>query len=184
MTLTRSGLVSASALVLLAVTVAGCADPAADPRGGGPLPARSSASAKGYCPLPGERRATPSPCITFNWNQRVAENHAYRSPLPITPEQKTQAAPRAKALAAALGKLADTGTTESGLRAAAAEALGMPTARIEIQGYRFAPLRDVLVGGGEGRVCVNGTVDSSGRADAKVIGRTADGACLPGLGGH
>ncbi|WP_406174868.1 hypothetical protein [Streptomyces sp. NBC_00996] len=89
-----------------------------------------------------------------------------------------------KALAAALRKLAATGTTESAPRAAAAEALGMSAGRIEMQGTRFAPLRDVLVGGGEDRVCVNGTVDSTGRADAEVIGRTADGTCLPGLGGH
>ncbi|MFI6494145.1 hypothetical protein [Streptomyces sp. NPDC050564] len=60
----------------------------------------------------------------------------------------------------------------------------MPAGKIEIQGSRFAPLRDVLVGGGEGRACVNGTVDSGGRADAEVIGRTADGTCLPGPGGH
>ncbi|WP_406174866.1 hypothetical protein [Streptomyces sp. NBC_00996] len=91
MTLTRSGLLSAPALVLLAVAAAGCADPAADPRGGGPHPATS---AKGYCPLPEERRSTPSPCITFDWNQRVAENHAYRSPLPITAGRKALAAPQ------------------------------------------------------------------------------------------
>ncbi|MFG2630720.1 precorrin-3B C(17)-methyltransferase [Streptomyces sp. NPDC048473] len=184
MPLTRPRLIAALPLVLLAVMAAGCADPAADPRVGGPGMAKSSAEPKGYCPLPEERRATPSPCITLDWNQRVAENHAYRSPLPITTEQKQQAAPRAKALAAALRKLEDTGTTEAGLRAAAGDALGLRPEQIEIQGHRFAPLREVLVGGGEGRVCVNGTVDSIGQAEAEAVGRTADGTCLPGLGGH
>ncbi|MFE1963360.1 precorrin-3B C(17)-methyltransferase [Streptomyces sp. NPDC059479] len=180
MPLMRPRLIAALPLVLLAVLAAGCADPAADPRGAGPR----GAEPKGYCPLPEEQQATPSPCITFDWNQRLAENHAYRSPMPITTEQKQQAAPRAKALAAALRKLAGTGTTEAGLRAAAGDALGLRPEETEIQGHRFDPLRDVLVGGGEGRVCVNGRIDSTGQAEAEVVGRTADGTCLPGLGGH
>ncbi|MFD9003640.1 precorrin-3B C(17)-methyltransferase [Streptomyces sp. NPDC059582] len=181
MSQTRTRLVAAPLLLLIAVAAAGCADPSADPRAGG---RGASAEAKGYCPLPEEDGPTPSPCITFDWNQRVAENHAYRSPMPITARQKEQAAPRAERLAAALGKLAATGTTQDALRAAAAEALGLRPDEIEVQGFRFDPLRDMLVGGGEGRVCVNGTVDSTGRATAEVVGRTADGSCLPGLGGH
>ncbi|MEU2288676.1 precorrin-3B C(17)-methyltransferase [Streptomyces sp. NPDC013178] len=181
---TRVRLIAVPSLVLLVALAAGCARPADDPRAGGPGSAASSAAAKGYCPLPEERRATPSPCITFDWNQRVAENHAYREPMPITAEQRAEAEPRARALAAALRKLVDSGTTEAGLRAAAASALGLPPEQIETRGDRFAPLRDALVGGGEGRVCVNGTVDSTGEASAEVVGRTADGACLPGLGGH
>ncbi|MFE4372441.1 precorrin-3B C(17)-methyltransferase [Streptomyces sp. NPDC056835] len=171
-------------LVLAAVVTAGCADPAADPRAvGRPEPTASSA-AKGYCPLPEERRATPSPCITLDWNERLAENHGYREPMSITPEQKGEAAPRAEALAAALGKLVSAGTTEGDLRVVAAGALGVRQEQIEIRGDVSGPLRDVLVGGGEGRVCVNGAVDSTGQADAEVVGRTADGTCLPGLGGH
>lgn len=185
MTRIRPRLVAAPLLVLIAVGATGCADPSADPRANGPgASASSSTAAKGYCPLPEEKGPTPTPCITFDWNQRVAENHAYRSPMPITTQQKAQAAPRAERLASALKKLAATGTTKEGLRTAAADALGMRSEEIEVQGDKFDPLRDMLVGGGEGRVCVNGTVDSAGQATAEVIGRTADGTCLPGLGGH
>ncbi|KPI19718.1 hypothetical protein OK074_7794 [Actinobacteria bacterium OK074] len=182
----RLKLVLASAL--LAVLAAGCADPAADPRAAG----GSSASPKGYCPQPEESgtsastssAASPSPCISSDWNARVAENHAYRQPMDITAEQKAAAQPKADALAKALKKLAADGTTETGLRAAAAKALGLRAAEIEVQGDEFDPLHDVLVGGGRGKVCVNGTVASTGDATAEVIGRTADGTCLPGLGGH
>ncbi|QXE37162.1 precorrin-3B C(17)-methyltransferase [Streptomyces sp. GMY02] len=172
------------ALLLLAVVATGCADPASDPRANGPESRNAPGEPKGYCPLPEEQRATPSPCITFDWDARVAENHAYREPMQITEEQKKQATPRAEALATALRKLAETGTTEDGLRAAAADALGLRPVEIETRGDTFAPLRDVLVGGGEGKVCVNGRVDSTGQAEAEVVGRTNDGTCLPGLGGH
>ncbi|WP_328885525.1 precorrin-3B C(17)-methyltransferase [Streptomyces sp. NBC_00316] len=182
MTWMRPRLVAVLPLALLAVLTAGCADPAAGPRAGGP--AASSAAPKGYCPLPEERRATPSPCITFDWNARVAENHGYREQLPITAAQKEEAAPTAKKLATALAKLADTGTTKDGLRSAAAVALGLRPEQVEMRGDDFAPLRDALVGGGAGRVCVNGTVDNAGHADAEVVGRTVEGTCLPGLGGH
>ncbi|MER5603204.1 precorrin-3B C(17)-methyltransferase [Streptomyces sp. NPDC002265] len=176
----RSRRLTVPVLVLIAVAAASCADPSADPRAG----ETASAAAEGYCPLPEEDGPTPTPCITFDWNQRVAENHAYRSPMPITSLQKQQGAPRAEALTRALRKLAAKGTTEAALRDAAAGALGLRPAQIEIQGFRFDPLRDVLVGGGQGRVCVNGTIDATGRASAEVVGRTADGTCLPGLGGH
>ncbi|MFD5784976.1 hypothetical protein [Streptomyces sp. NPDC126933] len=75
-------------LVLLAVVAAGCADPADDPRAGGPGPPPASAVSKGDCPPPEERRATPSPCIRLDWNDRVAENHGYRKQMPITEEQR------------------------------------------------------------------------------------------------
>ncbi|MFF7215901.1 precorrin-3B C(17)-methyltransferase [Streptomyces sp. NPDC008238] len=166
-------------LVLLAVTVAGCADPAADPRAGG-----RDRSGKGLCPPPQAQPAEPSPCVTVDWNQRVAENHAFRSALPITEEQRRQGAPKAEAPAAALTGLAASGTSQDALRATAARAPALPASRIEVQGGRFDPLRDVLVGGGEGRVCVNGGVDGAGKAHAEVVGRTADGSCLPGPGGH
>lgn len=170
--------------VLLGLAAAGCADPTADPRAPGSGPAASRDGAMGYCPLPEEQRATPTPCITFDWNERVKENHAYREPMAITDEQRAAAAPRAEALGAALKGLAATGTTRDGLRAAVARALGLPAGTIEVRGDGFDPLREVLVGGGEGKVCVNGGVDHAGTASAEVVGRTKDGTCLPGLGGH
>ncbi|MFF7677516.1 precorrin-3B C(17)-methyltransferase [Actinacidiphila glaucinigra] len=179
MTYVRRRFAGTLGLVLLAVALAGCADPAAAPGAGG-----RDRAGKGFCPPPEAPQAEPSPCITFDWNQRVAENHAFRSPLPITEEQRRQAAPKAEALAAALTELAASGTSQDALRAAAARALSLTPDQIELRGARFDPLRDVLVGGGEGRVCVNGSVDGTGKADAEVVGRTADGTCLPGLGGH
>ncbi|MFH0173507.1 precorrin-3B C(17)-methyltransferase [Streptomyces cacaoi] len=176
----------APVLLALLVLTAGCADPSSDPRAAGPATASTAASAeaKGFCPPPEDTRASPSPCISYGWDQRVAENHAYRQAQPITAEQRQQAQPRATALAAALQELAAKGTTLDGLRTAAAEALGLEAPQIEVQGDFLVPLHDMLVGGGEGRVCVNGTVDSSGHATAEVVGRTVEGTCLPGLGGH
>ncbi|MEU4092871.1 precorrin-3B C(17)-methyltransferase [Streptomyces sp. NPDC026673] len=175
----RRRIVGTLALVLIAVAAAGCADPSADPRAGG-----AGRAGKGLCPPPDAQPAEPSPCMTLDWNDRVAENHAFREPMPITEEQKRQSAPKAEALAAALTELAAGGTTQETLRTAAARALGLTSRQIEVRGIHFDPLHDVLVGGGEGRVCVNGTVDAAGKAHAEVIGRTADGTCLPGLGGH
>ncbi|OKK13923.1 precorrin-3B C(17)-methyltransferase [Streptomyces sp. CB02400] len=160
--------------VLLVAVTAGCADTAA-----------RSSEPQGHCPLPEERGPTPSPCVTFDWNQRLAENHAYRERTTITAEQKEAAAPRAEALAAALEEHADAGTTDDGLRAAAAGAVGVPPEGIEIRERGFGvPDRGVLVGGGEGRVCVNGTVDAADRVEVEVVGRTVEGTCLPGEGGH
>ncbi|MER5200129.1 precorrin-3B C(17)-methyltransferase [Streptomyces sp. NPDC002755] len=181
----RYGLGAPVLLALLFLTAA-CADPSSDPRASGsPSDSPSgSAQAKGFCPPPEDTRASPSPCISYGWDQRVAENHAYREAQPITAEQEREARPRATALAAALQELAAKGTTADGLRTAAAEALGLETRQIEVQGNFLAPLRDLLVGGGEGRVCVNGSVDADGHASAEVVGRTVEGTCLPGLGGH
>ncbi|WP_326699915.1 hypothetical protein OG909_23045 [Streptomyces sp. NBC_01754] len=75
-----------------------------------------------------------------------------------------------------------TGTTEDGVRTAAAEAIHVAPERVELRGDDFIALRNPRVGGGEGRVCVNGAVDGTGHAKAEVLGRTADGSCLPGLG--
>ncbi|MFC9270077.1 precorrin-3B C(17)-methyltransferase [Streptomyces zhihengii] len=178
------GAAAALSVVLLSLAAAGCADPASDPRTAGAGPAASRDGAQGYCPLPEEQRATPTPCITFDWNQRVKENHAYREPMAITEEQRAAAAPRAEALGAALKRLAATGTTEDGLRAAVGDALGLPAESVEVRGGGYDPLREIVVGGGEGKVCVNGGVDAAGAASAEVVGRTNDGTCLPGLGGH
>ncbi|MFJ1808061.1 MULTISPECIES: precorrin-3B C(17)-methyltransferase [unclassified Streptomyces] len=172
----------APVLLALLVLAAGCADPSSDPRTAGA--ATASARAKGLCPPPEDTLASPSPCITSDWDQRVAENHAYRQARSLTAEQREVAQPRATALAEVLRRLVAKGTTPDGLRTAAAEALGLEARQIEVQGEVRVPLHDMLVGGGEGPVCVNGTIDSSGHATAEVVGRTLDGACLPGLGGH
>ncbi|MGQ4362863.1 precorrin-3B C(17)-methyltransferase [Streptomyces sp. SAS_272] len=178
--------VGAAFLLALPFLTAACADPSADPRAAGSPSAAASASRspKGFCPPPEDTRAAPSPCISADWDQRVAENHAYRRQQPITAEQEREARPRAKALAAVPQRLAAAGTTADALRTAAATALGLEPDEIEIQGVVLKSLHDVLVGGGEGRVCVNGTVDGSGHASAEVVGRTLDGTCLPGQGGH
>lgn len=167
---TRRRLLAALPFVLLVVVTAGCANTADRPR----------AEPQGYCPLPEEQGPTPSPCITFDWNQRVAENHGYRKRISITAEQKETAAPRAKELTAVLG-----GPVDGGLRAAAAEAIGVRPDRIELRTRGFGvPDHGVLVGGGEGRVCVNGTADAAGHVEVEVVGRTLEGTCLPGEGGH
>ena len=165
----RRRFLAAVPLVLLAVVTAGCAN-AERPR----------AEPQAYCPLPEEQGPTPSPCIPFDWNQRVAENHAYRDRISITAEQKGAAAPRAKALTAVLG-----GPADDGLGAAVAEALGVRPEQVELrrQGYGV-PAHGVLVGGGEGRVCVNGEVDGAGHVEVEIVGRTLEGTCLPGEGGH
>ncbi|MFE4053411.1 precorrin-3B C(17)-methyltransferase [Streptomyces sp. YIM B13518] len=171
---TCTRLLAALPLVLLVAVTAGCADGKT-----------SSSEPQGYCPLPEERGPAPSPCITFDWNRRPAENHAYRERVTLTADQQEAAAPRAKAPATALRKPADAEPTEDGLRAAAADAVGVRPERIEIRTRGFGvPDHGVLVGGGEDRVCLNGTVDAAGRVDVEVVGRTLDGMCLPGEGGH
>ncbi|WP_314220615.1 precorrin-3B C(17)-methyltransferase [Streptomyces zaehneri] len=174
----------APVLLALLVLTAGCADQPSDPRAAASAATSPSGSAKGFCPPPEDTLASPSPCISYGWDQRVAENHAFREAQPITAGQRQAAQPRATALAAALRELADKGTTLDGLRTAAAGALGLEPRQIEVRGDFLVPLHDMLVGGGEGRVCVNGTVDSSGHATAEVVGRTVEGTCLPGPGGH
>ncbi|MFD0428974.1 hypothetical protein ACFQ60_17655 [Streptomyces zhihengii] len=55
------GAAAALSVVLLSLAAAGCADPASDPRTAGAGPAASRDGAQGYCPLPEEQRATPTP---------------------------------------------------------------------------------------------------------------------------
>ncbi|MFD7701387.1 hypothetical protein [Streptomyces caelestis] len=82
-------------------------------------------------------------------------------------------------------KLTDAEAAKDGLRATAADAVGVRPERIEIRTQGFGvPDHGVLVGGGEDRVCLNGTVDATGRVDVEVVGRTVEGTCLPGEGGH
>ncbi|MDJ0342415.1 hypothetical protein QMK19_22035 [Streptomyces sp. H10-C2] len=73
----------------------------------------------------------------------------------------------------------------SAVREAAGHALGVPAAQIEIKAAGYdKPLKNVQVGGGGGKVCVNGTVDTDGAVTTEVAGRTLEGTCLPGDGGH
>ncbi|MGV9688755.1 precorrin-3B C(17)-methyltransferase [Streptomyces sp. NPDC003444] len=174
---------AAAAALLLAVLAAGCADPADDPRA-------SASGAPGggmrYCPSPGEPPSDPSlPCISQDPAQKYAENHAYRKEMEIGEEERAGARGKADALAEALKGLAGKPVGETEVRAAAAAALGLGPNDVEYrQGTPGKVLRDVLVGGGRGKVCVNGQIDSRGNATAEVAGRTMDGTCLPGLGGH
>ncbi|WP_318209939.1 precorrin-3B C(17)-methyltransferase [Streptomyces sp. SJL17-1] len=134
-----------------------------------------------YCPAPNEPPLeTQTPCISQDPAQKYAENHGYRRQMAITEEQRAGAQGEAEALARALRGLAGTSAGEAEVRAAAAAALGLEAHRIE---YRErGPY--IELGGGEGKVCVNALIDEQNRTTAEVAGRTMDGTCLPGLGGH
>ncbi|MFC7928011.1 precorrin-3B C(17)-methyltransferase [Streptomyces cinereoruber] len=169
--------------VLASVLVAGCADPSDDPR------ASASGTPSGgmrYCPSPQEPPIDPSvPCISQDPAQKYAENHAYRQEMEIGEEERAGAQGKADALAEALKGLVGKPVGEVEVRAAAAAALGLEPADVEYRaGTPGKVLKDVVVGGGRGKVCVNGNIDSQGNATAEVAGRTMDGTCLPGLGGH
>jgi hypothetical protein len=173
--------------VLLALAGTGCADRASQT--GQTAPSATPGTAIGYCLEYGTQASpspSPSPCITTSETQRYAENHAYRRRLPITAAQTAQAAPHAAALLTALTKLAASGTAdEAALRSAVVKALGLQANGAEIKGdMSEAPLRYVTVGGGEGRVCVTGAIDGTGKATTEVAGRTLEGTCLEGDGGH
>jgi len=178
-------------VVLLAVGVAvlvrGRTDTASSVGANGASPGGSTGpGGVAYCPGP-EEPPPPSPapsCIPFDWNSRVAENHAYNDEQPLTDAQRAAAQPKATALAAELARLAGKPATETAVRQDAANALGLPLTSIEARGTFDGPLKNILVGGGTGAVCVNGSIDISGKATAEVVGRTMDGTCLPGLGGH
>ncbi|RDG34476.1 precorrin-3B C(17)-methyltransferase [Streptomyces corynorhini] len=198
-----------AAVVLLVLTgaVSGCAARADDPRsaapavtsGGSGTPHASGSpggEARAFCPEDAgagsgadpSPAAAPSPCITYSWEQRVAENHAYRDERPLTDAQRAEARPKAEALAAALKKLDGGSVTEDRLRAAVAGALGLPPLEIEFKETRAnggSPKQfTVGAGAGERGVCVKGTLDTAGEVGTEVSGRTMDGTCLPGEGGH
>ncbi|MGA5196147.1 precorrin-3B C(17)-methyltransferase [Streptomyces exfoliatus] len=159
----------------LVAFVGGCADPRDDPR------AAPSREGMRYCPAPDEPPLDPqTPCISQDPAQKYAENHGYRRQMAISEEQRVGARGKAEALGKALRGLAGTSAGEAEVRVAAAAALGLEPKRVE---YRERG-EYVELGGGEGNVCVNGSIDGQGRATAEVAGRTMDGTCLPGLGGH
>ncbi|MEX0173438.1 precorrin-3B C(17)-methyltransferase [Streptomyces sp. LMG1-1-1.1] len=137
-----------------------------------------------YCPSPEEPRLPPgTPCISQDPNEKYRENHAFQQEMEITEEQRAGARGEAEALVEALRGLEESKRAdETDVRAAAATALGLAPDRIE---YRPEGRAGSLVGGGHGKVCVIGRIDErGGGATAEVTGRTLDGTCLPGLGGH
>lgn len=75
-------------------------------------------------------------------------------------------------------------TDEREVRRTVADALGLPEEKAEVRGNRYAPLREVTVGAGEGRACADAYVEPGGEVTVEIVGRTAEGTCLPGLGGH
>ena len=140
---------------------------------------------EGFCPGPEDVQPAATPCIPFDPNKRYAENHAYRKQQPLTAAERSGAQPKADALAAELARLAGTRTDQAAVRKAVGTVLKLALDRVEIQANGYdAPLRNISVGGGTGKVCVNGTIDTTGKATAEVAGRTLDGGCLPSPGGH
>jgi hypothetical protein len=115
---------------------------------------------------------------------RYAENHGYRREMELTPEQRAGAEDEAEALGAVLRTFAGKSATEAELRAAVAPVIGVQPNEVEVRGVFGRPLKNVLVGGGHGKVCVNGRIGDLDGVTAEVAGRTMDGTCLPGLGGH
>ncbi|MBC9711735.1 precorrin-3B C(17)-methyltransferase [Streptomyces sp. TRM66268-LWL] len=165
------------------VMAAGCARVQDDPRTAGSRPSASS-GVLGLCPPETVEQGEPSPCITSSEADKYAENHAFRAEMPITAQERVDAEGKRAALEAALRELG-AGADEAAARAAAAEALGLPTSSVEVKAAGFGvPDGGLSVGGGEGKVCVNGSLDAEGLARAEVAGRTNDGTCLPGDGGH
>ncbi|MFB7373738.1 precorrin-3B C(17)-methyltransferase [Streptomyces sp. NPDC056222] len=171
----------AAALLLLVLAAGGCADPADDPRAAGAPTSQAS------CPAPEDARpADPGPCNAYDPEDpadKYAENHGYRRETELTAEQRAGAEGAAEALAAELRKFAGKRATEDELQAAVASVIGVRENEVEVRGEFDKVLKDVLVGGGHGKVCVNGHIGESG-ATAEVAGRTMDGTCIPGLGGH
>ncbi|MFE0649313.1 precorrin-3B C(17)-methyltransferase [Streptomyces sp. NPDC059534] len=173
---------AAGALLLLALAAltGGCADPADDPR------ATASREGMRFCPSPEEPPLAPgTPCISQDPAQKYAENHAFQKEMEIGEEERAAAQGKAEALAKALRGLAGKPVGQAEVQAAAGAALGLEPDRIEYrEGARGAALTSVDVGGGRTKVCVKGNIDEQGTVTAEVSGRTMDGTCLPGLGGH
>jgi hypothetical protein len=131
--------------------------------------------------------APGTPCISQDPSQKYAENHGYRRPMELTPQERAGAQGAAERLGRTLRGLAAKPAGEDEIRAAAAAALGLSPDDIEYRAGAPGPgglPRSIVLGGGTGKVCVNGLIGTSGTATAEVAGRTMDGTCLPGLGGH
>ncbi|GAA3919769.1 hypothetical protein GCM10022244_31090 [Streptomyces gulbargensis] len=178
---TATGALLLAGLVLLG----GCADPTDDPR---TSPAASAPQNIRYCPAPMEPPLAPgTPCISQDPDQKYAENHGYRRQAELTPQERAGAQGAAERLGRTLRGLAAKPAGEDEIRAAAAAALGLSPQDVEYRAGAPGPgglPRDIALGGGTGKVCVNGLIGADGTATAEVAGRTLDGTCLPGLGGH
>ncbi|WP_329117760.1 precorrin-3B C(17)-methyltransferase [Streptomyces sp. NBC_01353] len=178
----RSRSAAVAALFLVTLAVGGCADPADDPRAAG------SRTGSPSCPPPEEQRpADLGPCNSYDPEDpadKYAENHGYRREMELTPEERAGAEGTAETLAAELRTFAGKRVTQDELQVAVARVIGVQENEVEVRGEFDKVLKNVLVGGGHGKVCVNGRIDGSGGAGAEVAGRTMDGTCLPGLGGH
>ncbi|MFF3317565.1 precorrin-3B C(17)-methyltransferase [Streptomyces sp. NPDC003035] len=165
---------AASALLLVTLVAGGCAVPPDDLR---------AAGASTGTPT-GRPAGTPSLYDPDDMADKYAENHGYRREMELTPEQRAGAEDEAEALGATLRTFAGKPATEAELRDAVAPVIGVQPNEVEIRGEFGKPLKNVLVGGGHGKVCVNGRIGDLDGVTAEVAGRTMDGTCLPGLGGH
>ncbi|MFF0437517.1 precorrin-3B C(17)-methyltransferase [Streptomyces sp. NPDC004327] len=173
--------VPVTAAVLVGLLASGCAGVGTgggvDPRSVRPVTGEPSAvrsSGSGDPTMDAERR-------------KYEENHGYRREMELTDDERGAAAGKAQALKAVLDGLAGTKVTEDQLRDAVAPAMGVEPRSVEVRGEFGGLLKSVEVGGGTGKVCVNGRIGSAppkSVVSAEVAGRTMDGTCLPGLGGH
>ncbi|WP_031007955.1 hypothetical protein [Streptomyces sp. NRRL F-5727] len=184
---------AAAGAVLLAALVTGCAEPSADPRAGaapsaaGPSAASPSGEGMRFCPSPSEPQLPPgTSCVPQDPASKYRENHAYRQEMELTEAERAGARGKAERLGAVLRELATGDPGETEVRAAVAAALGLEPNDIEYRAgaQRGPTIRNLAVAGGTGKVCVQGGISDSGTVTAEVSGRTMDGTCLPGLGGH
>ncbi|GAA3084626.1 hypothetical protein GCM10017562_63040 [Streptomyces roseofulvus] len=174
---------AAAGAALLAALVTGCAEPSADPRAA----ATPSGEGMRFCPSPPEPQLPPgTACIPQDPASKYRENHAYRQEMELTEQERAGEQQKADRLGTVLRELATGSPGETEVRAAVAAALGLKPNDVEYRaGAQAGPtLRNLAVAGGTGKVCVKGQVTDSGTVTAEVSGRTMDGTCLPGLGGH
>ncbi|MFD6759304.1 precorrin-3B C(17)-methyltransferase [Streptomyces roseolus] len=167
--------------LLLAALVTGCAERSADPRAG------ATTEGMRFCPSPQEPPLpSGAPCIPQDPASKYRENHAYRQEAELTEEERAGARGKADDLGGVLRELAKGRPAEAEVRSAVAGALGLKPNEIEYRvGARRGPtIENLAVAGGTGRVCVKGAITDSGTVTSEVSGRTLDGTCLPGLGGH
>ncbi|MFD8012615.1 precorrin-3B C(17)-methyltransferase [Streptomyces sp. NPDC058955] len=174
---------AAAGAVLLAALVTGCAEPSADPRAG----ATPSGEGMRFCPGPQEPQLPPgTPCVPQDPASKYRENHAYRQETELTEAERAGARGRAERLGAVLRKLATGKPGETEVRAAVAAALDLRPNDVEyrVGAQRGPTIQNLSVAGGHGKVCVKGEITDTATITAEVSGRTLDGTCLPGLGGH
>ncbi len=173
-------------VLLLALALAGCGSTGADQRAGNRTGVSRSPSAgpsTGNSPIPycpqSEAGPAPSPCISFSWEQRVAENNAYKKEMPLSDAARAENEPRVRALEAALRELVGTALDETVLKQVTAEATGTRAAFVHVELQPDTGYAHVVVPAGAG--CVKGTI-TGGEATAETTGYIADGGCVPAIG--